>query len=132
MAVLFLAILCYTFYNIVSMSKKVLLCTLLRCLSGGLTFAHRLTQNTSVQNHDSYKCWNCMKTVTDKIFCKYCNTIQPLRKDLDSFTYLELDTNYSINKAKLKQTFLRIQVCTYTYTILNPDFNERVSKNWIS
>ena len=61
-------------------------------------------------------CWHCQAEVCGEYFCGRCVKVQPLAKELDYFTYMNLTRKLILDETSLEETFYALS------RTFHPDF----------
>lgn len=67
-------------------------------------------------------CWHCQSDIGGEYFCGQCVKVQPLSKDIDYFTVMELPRKLNIDTVKLETKFYEMS------RAFHPDFYEGKSE----
>ena len=67
-------------------------------------------------------CWHCQSDIGGEYFCGQCVKVQPLSKDIDYFTVMDLPRKLNIDTAKLETKFYEMS------RAFHPDFYEGKSE----
>ena len=70
-------------------------------------------------------CWHCQSEVTGEYFCGRCVKVQPLSKELDYFTCLNLPRKLVIDEKELEQTFYALNRTFHPDFFSNKDESEQ-------
>ena len=70
-------------------------------------------------------CWHCQSEVSGEYFCGRCIKVQPLSKELDYFTCLNLPRKLLINEKELEETFYAMSRSFHPDFFANKDESEQ-------
>lgn len=70
-------------------------------------------------------CWHCQSEVSGEYFCGRCVKVQPLSKELDYFTCLNLPRKLSIDEQELENTFYALSRTFHPDFFSNKDESEQ-------
>ena len=71
-------------------------------------------------------CWHCQSEVSGEYFCGRCVKVQPLSKELDYFTCLNLPRKLVIDGKELEETFYAMSRSFHPDFFSNKDESEQV------
>ena len=71
-------------------------------------------------------CWHCQSEVCGEYFCGRCVKVQPLSKELDYFTYMNLPRKLILDEKSLEETFYSLSRTFHPDFYANKDEGEKM------
>ena len=71
-------------------------------------------------------CWHCQSEVSGEYFCGRCVKVQPLSKELDYFTCMNLSRLLTIDEKSLEETFYSLSRTFHPDFYANKDEGEKI------